>query len=178
MRLGVFMGTNQSLWDFACGLYAYQDVRQQCLELQDVYQANVNLILWLCWLHASEIHVHRDALCEARTIADGSSRELLLTLRDARAQLIACSNFTRVQQQLIRKHILSAELAIEKVMLQRLQDLTARIPRVSVIHEELTVFDYLDSLGLEAAGEQAAFLLEQARIYQVSLGLEMEILGE
>ena len=45
-----------SLWDFAVQVYATPEVEQQSLELQDQYNANINIILWCCWLEIEEIH--------------------------------------------------------------------------------------------------------------------------
>lgn len=154
-----------SLWDFACGLYADPAIKDQCLDLQDVYGADVTLILWLCWLDAADIAVRRADLPQAQGIVAGVNRELLIGLRELRSQLIASSSFTRVQEQLIRKHILSAELAIEKVLLQRLQDLTARLVPCEGEDELLSLFDYLETLDMDNCGEVSALFLERSRAF-------------
>lgn len=154
-----------SLWDFSCGLYADPAIKDQCLTLQDVYGADVSLMLWLCWLDAADISVRRADLPQAQAIVTGSNRELLTGLRELRSQLIASSSFTRVQEQLIRKHILGAELAIEKVLLQRLQDLTARLAPVGASEEQLSLFDYLETLNMDNCGEVSALFLERSRAF-------------
>lgn len=160
---------NQNLWQFACDFYDYKDVKEQCLELQYVQGANVNILLWLCWLRTQTIPVSKSALSQALSIVGGSSQELIESLRKVREQLIASSNFTRVQEQLIQKHLLAAELAIEKIHLQRLQDLTARMEEEVGQPDALCVSDYLQELiadDWEAQSEffedrLQAFLLEQ-----------------
>lgn len=154
-----------SLWDFACGLYADPSIKEQCLDLQDVYNADVTLILWLCWIDAADLGVRRADLPQAQGIVAGVNRELLTGLRELRSQLIASSSFTRVQEQLIRKHILSAELAIEKVLLQRLQDLTARLVPSQEEEELLSLFDYLETLDMDNCGEVSALFLERSRAF-------------
>lgn len=154
-----------SLWDFACGLYADPTIKDQCLDLQDIYGADVTLILWLCWLDAANIAVRRGDLPQAQGIVAGVNRELLSGLRELRSQLIASSSFTRVQEQLIRKHILSAELAIEKVLLQRLQDLTARLVPCQGEEELISLFDYLETLDMDNCGEVSALFLERSRAF-------------
>lgn len=151
------------LWAFATGLYANEDIKQRSLELQDVHSANVCVVLWLCWLDSSDIRLERSELTQALNIVGGMNHELLSGLRDLRSKLIAGSGFTRVQEQLVRKHILAAELAIEKVLLQRLQDLTSRLSRAASDEDCLTLFDYLDCLGVSDSGELAAVFLEHSR---------------
>lgn len=153
------------LWTFACGLYDFGDVKEQCLELQDVYGANVDIILWLCWLHSRQRSTSKAALTEALRIVGGHHQVLLEGLRGLRGDLLASSSFTRVQEQLVRKHILAAELAIEKVLLQRLQDLTSRLPVTAPDEEALTLFDYLNSLGSNRAEAIAADLLASTLDY-------------
>lgn len=156
---------NNSLWTYACGVYDFGDVKNQCLDLQDIYSANIDIVLWLCWLHERGRHINSEGLSEALRIVGGINQELLNGLRELRAQLTASSSFTRVQEQLVRKHMLAAELAIEKVLLQRLQDLTERLPVIAEDGASVTLFDYLDSLGSDRAGAIAAELLASSRAF-------------
>lgn len=157
------------LWTYATGFYGQEPIQQKCLELQDVYGASVNVILWLCWLDSNRIHLPPATLNEALTIVGGINQELLGGLRELRGKLIASSNFTRVQEQLVRKHILAAELAIEKILLQRLQDLTSRLSSVGPEEECLSLFDYLDRFAIERAGQVAAYFLDEGRQFGFNL---------
>lgn len=158
-----------NLLTYAVGFYAQEPIKQKCLELQDVYGANVNTILWLCWLDSNRLHIPPAVLDEAVAIVGGINQELLSGLRELRTKLIASSSFTRVQEQLVRKHILAAELAIEKVLLQRLQDLTSRQNPVGPEEECLSLFDYLDRFAIERSGEVAAYFLEEGRQFGYNL---------
>ncbi len=158
-----------NLLTYAVGFYAQEPIKQKCLELQDVYGANVNTILWLCWLDSNRLHIPPAVLDEAVVIVGGINQELLSGLRELRTKLIASSSFTRVQEQLVRKHILAAELAIEKVLLQRLQDLTSRQNPVGPEEECLSLFDYLDRFAIERSGEVAAYFLEEGRQFGYNL---------
>lgn len=157
------------LWTYATGFYAQEAIQQKCLELQDVYGASVDVILWLCWLDSNRIHLPPATLNEALAIVGGINQELLGGLRELRGKLIASSNFTRVQEQLVRKHILAAELAIEKILLQRLQDLTSRLSSVGPEEECLSLFDYLDRFAIERAGQVAAYFLDEGRQFGFNL---------
>jgi uncharacterized protein (TIGR02444 family) len=156
-------------WTYATGFYAQEPIQQKCLELQDVYGANVDMILWLCWLDSNRLHLPPAALDEALTIVGGINQELLGGLRELRGKLIAGSNFTRVQEQLVRKHILAAELAIEKILLQRLQDFTSRLSPVGPEDECLSLFDYLERFAIERSGQVAAYLLDEGRQFGFNL---------
>lgn len=158
-----------NLLTYAVGFYAQESIKQKCLELQDVYGANVNTILWLCWLDSNRLHIPPAVLDEAVAIVGGINQELLSGLRELRTKLIASSSFTRVQEQLVRKHILAAELAIEKVLLQRLQDLTSRQNPVGPEEECLSLFDYLDRFAIERSGQVAAYFLEEGRQFGYNL---------
>lgn len=157
------------LWTYATGFYAQEPIQQKCLELQDVYGANVDMILWLCWLDSNRIHLPPATLDEALTIVGGVNQELLGGLRELRNTLIASSNFTRVQEQLVRKHLLAAELAIEKILLQRLQDFTSRLSSVGPEEECLSLFDYLDRFAIERSGQVAAYFLDEGRQFGFNL---------
>ena len=65
------------LWTYATGFYAQEAIQQKCLELQDVYGASVDVILWLCWLDSNRIHLPPATLNEALTIVGGINQELL-----------------------------------------------------------------------------------------------------
>lgn len=158
-----------NLWTYATGFYGQEPIKQKCLELQDVYGANVDMVLWLCWIDSNRLHIQPSALDEALAIVGGINQELLGGLRELRGKLIASSSFTRVQEQLVRKHILGAELAIEKVLLQRLQDLTSRLTPVGPEEECLSLFDYLDRFAIERSGQVAAYFLEEGRQFGYNL---------
>jgi len=155
---------------FASGLYTDDSVKLRCLELQNSYNVNVDVVLWLCWLDANGIYLKRNALEEAKCVVGGVNQDLLLHLRESRFLLSAASTFTKVQEKLIRKSILSAELSIEKVLLQRLQDLLSRLDRADDEDEALSLFDYLENCGIPQAGVEAAQLLEKSRSYVTDEG--------
>ncbi len=158
--------TDESLWNFATCLYQQEAVKETCLRLQDSAGASVNVILWLAWLASTNVRLKPAALSQALQAIGTDHLELVKSLRQARTHLKSANNFTRVQSQMIRKHILAAELSAEKVMLQRLQDLTQRLPKADAAEECLTLFDYLQSLNLSNAAEQASALLEHSRFQQ------------
>lgn len=158
---------DEDLLEFAVGLYSVDAVKQQCLGLQESQSVSVNLVLWLCWLDARKICIDKSALATAQDIVGGANLELLTALRDARTRLLQETTFTRVQGKLISKQICAAEVAIEKILLQRLQDLTSRLDRIEPNDEVLNLFDYLDSVSPVESGTVSAELLDHSRNYVV-----------
>lgn len=153
------------LWEFASAFYSDDLVKERCLQLQESHGASVDLILWLCWLHAQRIGLEPIALKQGENIVGGVNQELLQQLRAARTQLVSSCSFTRVQEQLIRKHVLNAELAIERILLQRLQDISARLPKAEAPAPQLSLLDYLQALKVEEPEAIAAFMIEQVEEY-------------
>lgn len=167
----VFHMSNEALndlWSFATGLYEVESVKISCLDLQDKYAANISLILWLAWLDASRRQLNRKALEEAQQIVwgqDQNNQRLLNQLRQTRTLLSDYCSFTRVQCQMINKHLLAAELAVEKVIMQRLQDFAARSERADNGVEVLSLFDYFALINVPNPAQRAARLIEKSRSY-------------
>ncbi|MFL0811089.1 MAG: TIGR02444 family protein [Agarilytica sp.] len=156
---------NDSLWDYATRIYSVPAFEQQSLQLQDEYQANINIILWCCWLRSENIALSVNLLDEVLITIDSISVQTVAKLRDVRRLLKDSGAFTRVQAQSIKKHILSAELMIEKVLLHRLQDLTCRFIE-SKEYESLSLGDkhldlayYFDFIRVPGAKKNAALLI-------------------
>ena len=114
------------LWDFAVEIYSKPDVENIVVALQDKYDANVNLILWCCWLQKEKIIVDNGCLPDVLIAVDAVSQQTVSKLREVRRGLKTVGMLTRVQVGLISRHILNAELALEKLLLQRLQDYTLK----------------------------------------------------
>lgn len=156
---------SDSLWDYATRVYSLPDFEQQSIQLQDEYQANVNIILWCCWLKAENINLSVNLLDEVLITIDSISLQTVAKLRDVRRLLKESGAFTKVQAQSIKRHILSAELMIEKVLLHRLQDLTCRFleskeyESLSAGDQKLDLEYYFDFIRVPGAKKNAALLL-------------------
>ncbi|MEY4589487.1 MAG: hypothetical protein RL497_1563 [Pseudomonadota bacterium] len=145
----------EKLVDFACRIYACSGVERHCRLLQDESFANINLVLWLTWLQDQAIYLEKEALFEAEDLIGEISGEVVALLRHVRQRIKHIGHFTRVQEQLIGKHILQAELSVEKILLERLQDLTGRLPRIQdPACEPLLLRDYLSHLQVPSPAAQ------------------------
>lgn len=121
------------------------------------------LVFWLCWLDRLGHQAARAGLGEAVAIVAGENADLLEHLRAAETNLAGRARFTRVQQNLIQKHVGAARAALERVLQQRLQDLTPRLPLADAAEDALSLFDYFYELGVENAATCASALLQVAR---------------
>lgn len=139
----------EKLVDFACRIYACPSIERYCRYLQDEAFANVNLVLWLAWLQDQAIYLEKEALFQAEDLIGEISGEVVALLRHVRQRMKHVGHFTRVQEQLIGKHILQAELCVERILLERLQDLTGRLSRIQdPACEPLFLRDYFAHLQL------------------------------
>ncbi len=155
---------SSSLWNFALQVYSASEVEQQSLQLQDEYQANINIILWCCWLESEGIQLSVNLLDEVLITIDAVSLQTVAKLRDVRRVILESGAFTKVQAQTIKKHILNAELMIEKVLLHRLQDMTCRFLEskeykdLSADDQVLTLQYYLEFIRVPDARKNAGLM--------------------
>lgn len=158
----------ESLVDFAFRVYAEPDVEELCLYLQNEYHANVNIVLWACWLQNEDLSLSSTWLDDVLISIDTLSQLTVSRLQEIRRVIKESSGFTRVQSKMINKHIKAAELTAEKVFLQRMQDMTGRFMESQQAHPSLsrtplsTQF-YLEFLHIPHADERAATLLSYSK---------------
>lgn len=154
-----------ALWDYACAVYARPGVGETCLNWQTRYQADIPLVLALCW-QASRRRVMPDpaGLCALREALAPWRSATVLRLRALRTRLKPLSPLRSRGAQLCAA-VLAAELEAERVQLEYLartlpdapgQESPAETARQGLAH-------YLAGLGvLDGEREQAvATLLRQ-----------------
>ncbi|MRG72853.1 TIGR02444 family protein [Alphaproteobacteria bacterium HT1-32] len=74
-------------WDFSLRVYGQAEVPAACLRIQAAFGADVNILLYLCWLAARGIAVS-DTDIEAVVTASGRwHREVVIPLRQIRTKL-------------------------------------------------------------------------------------------
>jgi len=161
--------SNGSLWEFALHVYAEPAIEQHSLQLQDEYNANVNIILWCCWLEMEGIELSVNWLDDVLITIDSVSLQTVAKLREVRRMLVESGSFTKVQALSIKKHIMNAELMIEKVLIQRLQDLTCRFIESRELegdHSDKHCLDleyYLTFIGVHEPRKNAGLMLNACR---------------
>lgn len=162
---------SSSLWDFALQVYSASEVEQQSLQLQDDFHANINIILWCCWLETEGIELSVNLLDDVLITIDSVSLQTVAKLREVRRVIVESGAFTKVQAQSAKKHILNAELMIEKVLLHRLQDLTCRFLEskdykdISADDQKIDLQYYLAFIGVPDARKSAGLMANACRRY-------------
>jgi len=149
----------ESLWEYAVRVYEHKEVKRIVLSLQDEYYANVDIILWCCWLEAEGIHLSKEALDDVLITVDTVNQATLIKIREVRRHLKDAGSFTQVQARVISKQLLNAELMIEKVLVHRLQDLTRRFMEVMTDPEDPLNLTYYLDLMMIPDGPQIAHLI-------------------
>lgn len=140
------MGEDLALWDFALALYSSPGVEETVLRLQDQANANVNLLLWACWLQKRNIALSKAMLLEAEASIAEWDRAVVRVLRGLRRRLKDQEGRSRVIADL-RREIKSAELLAERHCLDLLAALRLE---ASQLEEPDNLSVYLNRLGVQA----------------------------
>lgn len=143
---------NQALVVFAEELYAEPKVEAWCLELQDKYHVNVNILLWSFWLQNEGLQISSYWLDDVLITIDTTSQLTVSRLREVRRLVKTNEAFTKVQAQQVCKHILNAEISAERILLKRLEDLSLRFMKAKPFMETsgpITPEYYLGFLGVK-----------------------------
>lgn len=153
------------LWDYAVTAYQNPELKSVSLGLQNKYHANINIILWCCWLKSEQLALSGSFLDQVLIKIDTVSQMTVSALRKVRRQLRDSGSFSESEIAKINSHIQSAELMIEKALLDKLQDLTLRFLEdnefeLVVNPAFLNVHYYLEFLQIPHC-EQFASVLEK-----------------
>lgn len=146
-----------TLWDFAVALYSSPGVEETVLRLQDHAGANVNILLWACWLQKRNIPLSEAVLLNAETAIAKWDQSIVQVLRRLRRQLKGQEAESPVIVEL-RREIKSAELLAERHCLDLLVALNVGPPQAE---EPDNLGLYLDHLG--ARDDVAAVRLALSR---------------
>jgi len=122
------------LWDFSLAVYARPAVAETCLALQDAFGADVNLVLYCCWLGATgRGHLDAEDFARLSEAASVWQREVVTPLRAVRRRLAEPPR--RVAHALsaaLREAVKAAELDAERIEQTVLAEALERAP---VVHD-------------------------------------------
>jgi uncharacterized protein (TIGR02444 family) len=111
-------------WNFSIALYNKPQVTELCLELQDKYGANINLLLWCLWLEHQSIELSLQRLTAALVAIQKWDMDYVQTLRVLRRKMKVefAQDINAVLH--VREQIKSAELLAEKCEQEWLEKLS------------------------------------------------------
>lgn len=104
-----------TLWDFSVALYASPALEKICLHLQDEWQANVNVLLWCCWLELRQTPLTSGRLDRALEQLESWHQMVVEPLRQARRDIKQQCDVNDVDVSNCRQMVKAAELAAERV---------------------------------------------------------------
>jgi uncharacterized protein (TIGR02444 family) len=106
--------TSIPLWDYALAFYAKPQVAECCLQLQDAYDVNVNLVLWCLWLEARQIVLTPERLTAAIAAIERWDRDCVQVLRQLRRKMKMEFAQDLAVVASVREQIKQTELLAEK----------------------------------------------------------------
>lgn len=116
---------DNSLWQFSLQHYARANVANVCLDMQERFCCNTNILLWALWLSQQGKLLTLDILQQALLEIEGWQQDYVLPLRQMRqklkASLLTAESPDESKQEL-RQSILQAELLAERQVLARLYE--------------------------------------------------------
>lgn len=115
--------TNSPLWQWIVARYETGKTKQACLDLQDQFAVDINIMLWLCWLANAKKIPTAQGFTDARALQVKWQDGKISGLRRARYALKADAHLHH--QTAIKQAILAVELSFEKKYLEALGQITA-----------------------------------------------------
>jgi uncharacterized protein (TIGR02444 family) len=118
----------QKFWTFSLELYDAQGVAAACLELQDAYQLDVNLILFCFWHGSAYGKIDQELLQNVLELSIEWRCGVVQPLRSARAWMKLNPNPSK-QFDSLRERIKADELMAEKFQIEQIASLTLAFNR-------------------------------------------------
>lgn len=105
----------ESFWDYSLRIYGREPVRVTCLELQDKFRADVNILLFLCYrasrgMPAPSLHELAAMVAAVKTVRESAIEPLRRLRRQLKAPL---TDDLPDLREAFRQRVLDAEIAGE-----------------------------------------------------------------
>lgn len=107
--------SRKSFWQFSCDFYSKPQIEQACLALQDEFDLNVNIMLFLLWYSAAQGRLLNTAQIESLLLAIDKPQQWVMEYRLFRKHLWSKMLANKDQPNPeIKQALLSAELKLEE----------------------------------------------------------------
>ncbi len=143
-------------WDFSLRVYGAPGVEAACLELQDEFGLNVNLILYCCWAGSLGVRLEETELQGVIDAVAQWQNAVVLPLRSVR-RLLKDTAFMGVDEEdreSVRNMVKAAELRAEKteqiILAGLMADRDAGEPDLEMMNANLKVYFRIMGGGEEA----------------------------
>lgn len=118
---------SKNFWEFSITVYAEDAVASACLDLQDAYDIDINLLLFGCWYGFCFGKLDESSVDQAIDFSRIWKMEVVQPLRKVRAWMKAntekFATLDTTQYSILRERIKFDELAAEKIQQQTLEKL-------------------------------------------------------
>ncbi|WP_213995067.1 TIGR02444 family protein [Arsukibacterium sp.] len=109
--------TERQLWQFSLALYP--KVQPLCLQWQDNFGLNVNLLLLLCYLEQQQLSLNSQQIQQLAAELNNFSSQFTQPLRTLRRSSVN-AKLSATRQQHLKQTLLKAELSLEQLEQQLL----------------------------------------------------------
>ncbi|MBQ0712853.1 MAG: TIGR02444 family protein [Porticoccus sp.] len=121
------MSDNQRnpFWQYSLALYGRPKVAECCLSYQDNDGANVNLLLFCCWLGFSGHRIEPEALEQARSLIEAWDLQAVQKLRAIRRFLVSsqCTSSEMVKSDVVKGEMIQSLQQVELMAEQVVQNI-------------------------------------------------------
>jgi uncharacterized protein (TIGR02444 family) len=110
-----------AFWEFSLAFYSRERVSAACLSLQNRRGADVNILLFCCWLATLGLKVDASGLHAAIAEVEAWRRDVLEPLRSARRAVSdQFPEIAKSDRQAIKHGVLSVELECERIAQEKI----------------------------------------------------------
>ena len=110
-----------AFWEFSLAFYSRERVSAACLSLQNRRGADVNILLFCCWLATLGLKVESSDLHTVNAAVEGWRRDVLEPLRGARRAVAdQFPELGKSDRQSIKHGVLSVELECERIAQEKI----------------------------------------------------------
>ena len=126
-----------AFWEFSLAYYSRERVSAACLSLQNRRGADVNILLFCCWLATLSLKVEQAGLHAAIAAVEAWRRDVLEPLRGARRAVAdQFPEIAKSDRQSIKHGLLSVELECERVAQEKIAQAVTGGPATAVVPVE------------------------------------------
>jgi uncharacterized protein (TIGR02444 family) len=127
-RQTVAMSDQASFWDFSLTFYARPGVADLCLDLQDRFGVDVNVLLYLLWQASRRRRLDASEVGEVIALVEEWRRQVVLPLRGARRFLKQpAPSWPAAEIHVFRERIKADELQAERLQQETMERQFARL---------------------------------------------------
>lgn len=143
------MPVQETFWEFACRVYEREEVAPLCLQLQDLYGLDVNVLLFVLWCdHQGEGVTSPEFWEDLASYSQNWQKGIVKPIRSVRRQLKAQISSGDSHLEELRRSVLQVELQAESEQISQLQQRWQSCQLKDHSSKETMIRCYLTALGL------------------------------